>query len=46
MFETKNIKETLQELNVDPKQGLTTEEAGKTQDPGGNRLFNHQGSSS
>ena len=29
MFETKNTKETLQELNVDPKQGLTTEEAGK-----------------
>ena len=29
MFETQNAKETLQELNVDPKQGLTTEEAGK-----------------
>ena len=29
MFETKSTKETLQELNVDPKQGLSTEEAGK-----------------
>ena len=29
MYETKSAKETLQELNVDPKQGLSTEEAGK-----------------
>ena len=29
MYETKNTKETLQEFNVDPKQGLSTEEAGK-----------------
>ena len=29
MYETKNAKETLQELNVDPRQGLSTEEAGK-----------------
>ena len=29
MYETKNAKETLQELNVDPKQGLSTEEAGQ-----------------
>ena len=29
MFETKSAKETLLELNVDPKEGLSTEEAGK-----------------
>lgn len=29
MYETKSAKETLQELNVDPKQGLSTDEAGK-----------------
>ena len=29
MFETKNAKETLNEFNVDPKQGLSTNEAGE-----------------
>ena len=29
MYETKSAKETLQELNVDPKVGLSSEEAGK-----------------
>ena len=29
MYETKNSKEILMELEVDPKQGLSTEEAGK-----------------
>ena len=29
MFETKSAKETLLELNVDPKEGLSTEEAGQ-----------------
>ena len=29
MYETKSAKEVLKELNVDQKQGLTTEEAGK-----------------
>ena len=29
MYETKNVKETLQEFKVDPKVGLSTEEAGQ-----------------
>lgn len=29
MYETKNVKETLQEFEVDPKVGLSTEEAGQ-----------------
>ena len=29
MYETKSAQETLRELNVDPKQGLSTEEAGQ-----------------